>query len=1009
MVAALLRDAGLNLGPDDDLMPASPDNENGFWENLRFVELNDELLGALGAGWDEPPATFASDDPALGAARVKAEALAHEFEQLQPWGWKDPRTTLLLPFWLELFPDLRIVGCVRNPLEVALSLHRRSYFSYERGLSLWLEYNERLLTAAPRSQLLLTHYDAYFADPVDELRRVLTHCGIEAPGAKLEEATATARHDLRHNRFSCADLLAAEVSSDVIELYAQLCEESVWSEQDAARLRDAGRSRRGQGARGQLNRAVVDAEVLRREVKALQGVAETRGSALEHLRGRIADLEDEVAAAGGHLAEREQHVEQLSEALGAAQAEVGEVGARLAQREAQTTAFEQTVRQLRAQVDELRAEFSERIDATEEAATALELSEVATEELRARVAWLEGRLADRDALDELLAEFSERIDATEEAATARELSEVATEELRARVAWLEGRLADRDATLVGEEETLAATVEGAVRRLHAVEEAVGRFQGSTDDALARLHNAVERVEGALAMASPLAPEKVEYARLREQIRTAIADVVPFDATVLVASKGDDALLELAGRRAWHFPRTLDGSYPWHYPGDSGSAIAHLEALKAQGADYLLLPAPSLWWLTYYAGFRQHLERCYRRVSDDKQTCVVFSLREPPVDADKITAAVGGVLGELDDRLRPSPAILDLATAPELDLELTANVVFSPPERTSALPYLDRSVDIVVVREPDVSTLAEAHRVASSAVVVMGGTDAVEVEWIEDTEASLPRTSIVIATRNGLAATDRCLAALSGTVPKALDVEFVVVDDARDGKTAAALKRRGKQEERLRVVRNGRKPGVLASRNRGAKAATGELVLFLDCDSIPISGWLQPLLRTFRTHPNAGVVGAKLAFPDGRLQAAGGVVFSDGGVVGLGEGDYHVDAPLYCHTRDVDYCVGALLATQRSLFLELGGFDSGFPSGSYADVDYCFKVWQAGRDVLYQPQSLVVHPGGDGSGGDARAAGLAAFTEKWVNALESRHRRPARLDAKVWHELAVREPWEAAAR
>jgi Sulfotransferase family len=268
MVSALLHHAGLYLGPEDELMPATPENQDGFWENMRFFELNEEILGALGGGWDEPPTRPARDGPVLAAKRVKAEALAAEFDLHQPWAWKDPRTTLLLPFWLDLLPDIRIVGCVRNPLEVALSLHRSYYFSYEHGLSLWLEYNQRLLEAAPPDQLLLTHYEAYFADPQTELRRVLIHCGVEISDVGVKGACAAVRRALHHNRFSSDDLITAQVSADVIEMYARLCDGSGWSENGAVvRLSDrdvVGSAERG--TRGKLNRDVLDVPVSGGEV-----------------------------------------------------------------------------------------------------------------------------------------------------------------------------------------------------------------------------------------------------------------------------------------------------------------------------------------------------------------------------------------------------------------------------------------------------------------------------------------------------------------------------------------------------------------------------------------------------------------------------------------------------------------------------------------------------------------------------------------------------------------------
>ena len=284
MVSALLHGAGLYLGQEDELMPATPENLDGFWENMRFFELNDEILGALGGGWDEPPAR-PKNGPVLAAKRVKAEALVAEFDLHQPWAWKDPRTTLLLPFWLDLLPDIRVVGCVRNPLEVALSLHRRNYFSYERGLSLWLEYNQRLLEAAPPDQLLLTHYDSYFADPQAELRRVLAHCGVEISNSAVTEACTAVRHALHHNRVSADDLLDAQVSAEVIEMYVRLCDGSGWSENGAIdRLSDVvGLAERG--TRGKLNRAALDIHLSGGEGDWLEQTARKQPSPIADLDG----------------------------------------------------------------------------------------------------------------------------------------------------------------------------------------------------------------------------------------------------------------------------------------------------------------------------------------------------------------------------------------------------------------------------------------------------------------------------------------------------------------------------------------------------------------------------------------------------------------------------------------------------------------------------------------------------------------------------------------------------
>jgi hypothetical protein len=117
-----------------------------------------------------------------------------------------------------------------------------------------------------------------------------------------------------------------------------------------------------------------------------------------------------------------------------------------------------------------------------------------------------------------------------------------------------------------------------------------------------------------------------YRDLVEGIREVVDRELPPDATVLVVSNGDDELLKLgASRRGWHFPQSEDGVYAGHHPGDSPEAIAHLEALRENGAEYVLFPETAGWWLEYYRELAETL--AHARIGDDTESsCVLFDLR-----------------------------------------------------------------------------------------------------------------------------------------------------------------------------------------------------------------------------------------------------------------------------------------------------------------------------------------------------------------------------------------------
>jgi hypothetical protein len=227
MVARLLNLCGLYLGRDEDLLPAAPDNPEGFWENRHFLRLNDALLGRAGGAWDcppPPPAGGWETGVAFGRLRRRARKLVDRFRGREPWGWKDPRNCLTLPVWRAAAPGLKTLLCVRHPLAVAESLWARDGMSFAASFELWLAYNRAALAAAPPGCRVVTHYDRYFADPHAELRRVLGLLGLAADGC-LARACAAVKPALAHHRVAACDIDPGG-SPEVARCYRALCAEA---------------------------------------------------------------------------------------------------------------------------------------------------------------------------------------------------------------------------------------------------------------------------------------------------------------------------------------------------------------------------------------------------------------------------------------------------------------------------------------------------------------------------------------------------------------------------------------------------------------------------------------------------------------------------------------------------------------------------------------------------------------------------------------------------------------
>jgi hypothetical protein len=148
--------------------------------------------------------------------------------------------------------------------------------------------------------------------------------------------------------------------------------------------------------------------------------------------------------------------------------------------------------------------------------------------------------------------------------------------------------------------------------------------GERDEALSRARERLlVRAADIKALTSRI--ERVRYRREILRIRQLVGRDVPAGSTVAVISRGDEELLAFGNRKGWHFPRTDKGVYAGHHPADSGAAIAHLEELRARGAQYLLIPRTAFWWLEHYKAFSEYLQQRCRCLRRDERTCVLFAL------------------------------------------------------------------------------------------------------------------------------------------------------------------------------------------------------------------------------------------------------------------------------------------------------------------------------------------------------------------------------------------------
>jgi len=235
LLCRLLDGLGVHMGADQGRMNA---------ESLHLRGVNERARRAAGARWNDPrPLLDARHDMAFVSGHerdFRARALSgpgglrywgwplwwrlRRGAAPPVWAWKDPRTSLTLPIWQEVFPRAQVVHIIRNGIDVAISLHRRQLAQAKRWrthpdhrdprgrdfrfcFDLWETYQTHLLTyreTVPAASYTEIRYEALLREPEAILRHILSRAGAPVDEARLAEAVATINTGRLDNRVYAA-------------------------------------------------------------------------------------------------------------------------------------------------------------------------------------------------------------------------------------------------------------------------------------------------------------------------------------------------------------------------------------------------------------------------------------------------------------------------------------------------------------------------------------------------------------------------------------------------------------------------------------------------------------------------------------------------------------------------------------------------------------------------------------------------------------------------------------
>ncbi len=232
VIARSLKVLGVELG--ENLMPADPGvNEKGFWEDMDFYALNEELLRVLsGREWHtlSPISINEFQGDSLSSLKIRAiELLRKKIGDESVFGIKDPRFSILLPFWKAVFLaldiDVRYVIAIRNPISIALSLQKRDGFELEKSYYLCLYYLVSCFVETENEFRVVVSYDFVMAEPEAQIRRMAEKLQLSVIASELKEFESNfISSDLCHSKFQKKDfnLFSNEMPEDVIKIFTLL-------------------------------------------------------------------------------------------------------------------------------------------------------------------------------------------------------------------------------------------------------------------------------------------------------------------------------------------------------------------------------------------------------------------------------------------------------------------------------------------------------------------------------------------------------------------------------------------------------------------------------------------------------------------------------------------------------------------------------------------------------------------------------------------------------------------
>lgn len=275
---------------------------------------------------------------------------------------------------------------------------------------------------------------------------------------------------------------------------------------------------------------------------------------------------------------------------------------------------------------------------------------------------------------------------------------------------------------------------------------------------------------------------------------------------------------------------------------------------------------------------------------------------------------------------------------------------------------------------DAGLKALQEHVSEAGAVVESGmlANTYKVNW--PLPAHAPLVSIIIPTKNGKELVQQCIDSLYEKTDYP-HFEVLLVDNQSDESQSIEYFSQLEQSGKVRLLSYAQPFNYSAINNFAVKQAKGSVLILMNNDiEILSSAWLSDMVSLV-SREQTGCVGAKLYYPNGKLQHAG-VITGLGGVAGHSHKHFPKNSPGYFKRlkviQNLSAVTAACLAVRTSVFLEVGGLNETNLAIAFNDVDFCLKVQKKGYYNVWSPYVEMVHHESISRGAEDTAEKQARF-------------------------------------